>query len=133
MKAGRETEDFVFEVEHVGLDVDFYHDQGRSLKLDESVVEAFEAQREDAEIFTQSTTGTHFSCDEMLNWFLLQTDTTVADHLPAQPSDLEGKQVMLTVPIRFKPGMFHMATEAGDVDLCALKLMCKVTTKPRNG
>lgn len=133
MKAGRETADFFFEVEHVGLDVDFYHPQGRNLKLADAVVEAFEALREDAEIFVQNASGTGFSCDEMLSWFLLQTRTTLAAHLPPQALKRGNGHVMLTVPVRFEPGTFHMNTEAGDVDLSALKLMCKVTVVPRNG
>ncbi|HEY9164271.1 MAG TPA: hypothetical protein VIN57_06640 [Magnetovibrio sp.] len=133
MKAGRETADFLFEVEHVGLDVDFYHPQGRNLKLSEAVIESFEAQREDAEIFVQNSSGTGFSCDEMLSWFLLQTRTTLAQHLPPRALEPGHGHVMLTVPVRFEPDTFHMDTEAGDVDLSALKLMCKVTVVPRNG
>lgn len=140
MKAGRENEDFFFDVEHVGLDVDFYHPEGRNLKFAEAVVEAFEHERENAEIFVQSATGTGFSCDEILSWFLLQTDTTLAQHLPphaldkaAADKDGSAGEVLLTVPIRFEPGMFHMATEAGEVDLSALKLMCRVTPRRRNG
>ena len=133
MKAGRESTDFVFTVEHVGLDVDFYHPEGRTLKLADTVVEAFEAERENAEIFVQSASGTAFSCDEILSWFLLQTATTLAQHLPAQALDKGAGEVLLTVPIRFQPGTFHMNTEAGDVDLSALKLMCKVGFQRRNG
>lgn len=133
MKAGRETAAFFFDVEHVGLDVDFYHPQGRSLKLADRVIEAFETLREDAEIFVQSSSGTGFSCDEMLSWFLLQTGTTLAAHVPPQALERGHGHVMLTVPIRFEPGAFHMNTEDGDVDLSALKLMCKVTLVPRNG
>lgn len=133
VQAGRETEDFVFTVEHVGMDMEFYHPQGRTLKLAPAVVEAFEREREDAEIFIQNSSGTGFSSDEILSWFLLQTRTTLAQHLP--PSALEKGEghVLLTVPLRFEVGTFHMATEAGEVDLSALKLMCKVTIGPRNG
>lgn len=133
LQAGRETRDFVFDVEHVGLDVDFHHPQGRNLKLAEEVVDAFELERENAEIFVQSSSGTGFSCDEILSWFLLQTGTTLAEHLPPQALEQGDGKVMLTVPIRFEPGMFHMATEAGEVDLSALKLMCKVSIRRRNG
>ena len=133
LKAGRETEAFVFDVEHVGLDVEFYHPQGRALKFAEDVVEAFEADREDAEIFTQSATGTAFSCDEILSWFLLQTRTTLAQHLPPAALEQGEGNVLLTVPLRFKEGTFHMDTEDGVVDLSSLKLMCKVTIQLRNG
>lgn len=133
VQVGRESEEFLFVVEHVGLDVDFYHPQGHNLKLAETVVEAFEHEREHAEIFVQHSSGAGFSCDEILSWFLLQTGTTLAQHLP--PTSLENRtgQVMLTVPIRFEPGMFYMNTEAGEMDLSALKLMCKVTFTSRNG
>ena len=132
-QAGRETNDFVFVVEHVGLDVNFHHPQGNTLKLAAEVVTAFEATREDAEIFVQHASGTSFSCDEILSWFLLQTGTTLADHLPLHTLNVGTGQVMLTVPIRFEQGQFYMATEVGDVDLSALKLMCKVNITRRNG
>ena len=122
-----------FEVEHVGLDVDFHHPQGRNLKLSTQTISAFETEREHAEIFVQNASGTGFSCDEILNWFLLQTKTTLADHLPAEARTKPGSHVMLTVPIRFEAGTFHMATEDGNVDLSALKLMCKVAVIERNG
>ena len=125
--------DITFEVEHVGLDVDFHHPQGRGLKLSPETISAFEAEREHAEIFVQTSSGTGFSCDEILNWFLLQTQTTLADHLPVEARTKPGQHVMLTVPIRFEPGTFYMATEEGNVDLSALKLMCKVTVIQRNG
>lgn len=124
--------DVTYEVEHVGLDVDFHHPHGRGLKLATETISAFEAQREHAEIFVQNSSGTGFSCDEILNWFLLQTRTTIADHLPAEARSKPGHHVMLTVPIRFEPGTFYMATEEGNVDLSALKLMCKVTITARN-
>jgi len=133
LRPGRETADFVFIVEHVGLDVDFHHPQGRNLKLADSAVEAFEQHRENAEIFVQHSSGLHFSCDEMLSWFLLQTGTTLGEHLPPHTLEKSAGQVMLTVPIRFVPGMFFMATEAGEVDLSSLNLLCKVTIKARNG
>lgn len=132
LRAGRETKDFIFVVEHVGLDVDFHHPQGRNLKLADSVVEAFEQLRENAEIFVQHSSGLSFSCDEILNWFLLQTGTTLSEHLPPHSLTKPGGMVMLTVPIRFIPGMFFMVTEAGETDLSALNLMCKVTIKARN-
>lgn len=133
LRPGRETADLVFIVEHVGLDVDFHHPQGRNLKLADSAVEAFEQHRENAEIFVQHSSGLRFSCDEMLSWFLLQTGTTLGDHLPPHTLENSGGQVMLTVPIRFVPGMFFMGTEAGAVDLSALNLLCKVTITARNG
>lgn len=131
--AEREADDCVLTVEHVGLDVEFYHPQGRNLKLADAVVEAFEKDREDAEIFVQCSSGLVFSCDEILNWFLLQTGTTLARHLPPHTLERGQGQVMLTVPIRFERNTFRMSTEAGDEDLCALKLMCKVTVARRNG
>ena len=132
MIAGREAPGFTFDVEHVGLDVDFHHPQGRNLKLAYSVVSAFEADREHAEIFIQNSSGLGFSCDEILSWFLLQTGTTLAQHLPTEALNKGSGAVLLTVPIRFEAGTFHMATEAGDVDLAALKLMCKVRISRRN-
>lgn len=131
MIAQRDSETHRFDVEHVGVDLDFHHPRGADLNPAPEVVEAFERAREDAEIFIQNSTGTAFSCDEILDWFLLQSRTTLADHMPPGVLDKGEGRVMLAVPIRLEPGTFHMHTEAGDVDLAALKLLCKVTVHPR--
>ena len=134
--AQRDSDDFTFTVEHVGVDLDFHHPRGRDLNPAPDVVEAFERDREHAEIFIQNSSGLGFSCDEILDWFLLQSGSTLADHMPqgalenARHGDSATK-VMLTVPIRLAPGTFHMATEDGAVDLAALKLMCKVSVHAR--
>jgi len=135
LKAGRQTEDFTFEVQHIGLDMDFHHSKGRDLKLDAQVIEAFETERENAEIFIQNASGTAFSTEELLSWFLLQTGTSLADQLPkaALDSALEKGEghVFVTFPIRFEPGVFHMITVEGAQDLSALKVMSKVTILKR--
>lgn len=131
MKAQRDTATHTFDVEHVGVDLDFHHPKGRALEPAPGVVQAFERDREHAEIFVQNSTGTAFSCDEILDWFLLQSHSTLADHLPEGALDKDGAKVMLTVPIRLTPGTFHMPTEEGDVDLAQLKLLCKVTVHAR--
>ncbi len=135
MKAGRETEQFTFEVQHIGLDMDFHHPKGRNLRLDEKVVEQFETDREHAEIFIQNASGDGFSTEELLSWFLLQTGTTLAQHVPqkALKDALEkGKgHVFVTFPIRFEQNTFHMITEEGPQDLSALKVMSKVIIQRR--
>jgi len=135
LKAGRESEQFTFEVEHIGLDMDFHHPKGRGLRLAPDVIEAFETEREHAEIFIQNTSGDGFSTEELLSWFLLQTGSTLAQHLPQ--TTLKGAMekgeghVFVTFPIRFEQGTFHMQTEEGAQDIAALKLMSKVTIKKR--
>lgn len=124
-------ENFTFRVQHVGMDAGFYHPEGRDLPLSREVVEAFERDRENAEIFIQSSTDTAFSCAEMLKWFLLQSRTTIVDHLPRK-APAPGK-ILLTVPIRFSRGTFYMRTQAGDTDICALKLMLTITAASTTG
>ena len=131
LKAGRETAEFTFEVQHIGLDMTFHHPKGRDLGLDAAVIEAFESEREHAEIFIQNATGTAFSTEELLSWFLLQTGTTLADQLPKSALDKGEGHVFVTFPIRFEPGVFHMITEEGAQDLSALKVMSKVTIHKR--
>jgi len=135
VKAGRETDAFTFEVEHIGLDMTFHHPKGRDLALAPEVIEAFEAERENAEIFIQNASGTAFSTEELLSWFLLQSGTTLADQLPKSALDAalekgEG-HVFVTFPIRFEKGVFHMLTVDGPQDLSALKVMSKVTIHKR--
>ncbi|MBL4615016.1 MAG: hypothetical protein JKY27_09110 [Magnetovibrio sp.] len=132
MKVGRHTPELNFEVEHVGFDMTFYHPRGDRLQVDFEVIEAFEAEREHAEIFIQHGTGTPFSADELLNWFLLQTGTTLADHLPAKALKKGEGVVHLTIPIRFEKSTFHMLTEDGEQDLSALKLMTKISINKRS-
>ncbi|HEY9080338.1 hypothetical protein [Magnetovibrio sp.] len=131
LKAGRETAEFTFEVQHIGLDMTFHHPKGRDLGLDAAVIETFESEREHAEIFIQNATGTAFSTEELLSWFLLQTGTTLADQLPKSALDKGEGHVFVTFPIRFEQGVFHMITEEGAQDLSALKVMSKVTIHKR--
>lgn len=136
IKAGRETEEFLFDVVHIGMDMEFYHELGRDLNLTEDTYESFDEDRENAQIFVQNSTGTAFSCDEILNWYLIQSRTNLDRHLP--PHALEGARekgeymIFVTFPIRFKPGMFHMATVEGEQDLSHLKLLVQITAKRRD-
>jgi len=113
-----------YTVEHIALDIAFYHPCSTDLPIAEEVVEIYEVQKEHAEIFTQKETGVTFSQVEILNWFLMQTQTTIADHLPKAPND--DKPKFITFPIRFEPNTFSMQTAEGEQDLSHLKLMCKV-------
>ena len=122
-----------FHVTHIGFEMAFHHALGADLNPAPNVIEAYEADKEHAEIFIQNSSGTAFSQAEMLNWFLLQTRTTLAEHLPPKALDATAEPVLLTVPIRFKPGTFHMQTEAGAQDLSHLKLMCKVRAQHGEG
>jgi len=116
-----------YAVEHIGLDMAFHHPRGSSLKLANEVIEIYETDKEHAEIFVQTATDTAFSPVEMLNWFLMQTKTTVADHFPKGTQPSEGHPVLMTFPIRFENGTFTLKTEEGATDLSHLKLMCKIT------
>lgn len=131
LKAGRITDTHTFEVEHIGLDMAFHHPKGRDLRLAANVVEAFETEREHAEIFIQNASGTGFSTEELLSWFLLQTGTSLADQLPKTALEKGADHVFVTFPIRFEKGTFHMHTEEGPQDLSALKLMSKITIHKR--
>lgn len=117
-----------YTVEHIALDMEFYHAHSTSLRPDESIIETFEHDKEHAEIFLQKDTQTAFSQVEILNWFLLQTQTSIEDHLPKDaPPPKQGASMMVTFPIRFAKNTFSMQTEDGEQDLSHLKLMCKVT------
>lgn len=130
MKAGRETETHRFRVEHIGFEADFYHAQGKNLKLGTATVERYEMEKDDAEIFVQHASDTAFNSDEILSWFLLQTNTTLADHLPQNASD---QPVFVTFPIRFDRGVFHMDTQQGSQDLRALNLLVRVEGEAKGG
>jgi len=104
-----------------------FHGTNLDIDLAPCVVEAYENDREQAQIFVQNATGTAFSQVEILHWFLLQTRTQITEHLPPQALQKRANPILLTVPIRFKPDMFHMETQAGAQDLSHLNLMCKVT------
>lgn len=121
-----------YRIEHIALDMAF-HNQGRAqISPAAAVVEAFEGDKEHAEIFIQTATNESFSQIEILNWFLLQTRTTIADHLPPGAFATD-KPVFVTFPVRFEPGTFHMQTTAGIGDISHLKLMCKVTERTSKG
>ncbi|MBL4692835.1 MAG: hypothetical protein JKY92_05845 [Magnetovibrio sp.] len=117
-----------YSVEHIALDMEFYHEHSSTLRPASHVVKAFEHDKEHAEIFMQKKTGTAFSQVEILNWFLLQTQTTIADHLPKNsPENSPENPIFLAFPIRFKENTFSVQTEEGEQDLSHLKLMCKIT------
>ena len=136
MKAGRESAEFTFDVQHIGLDMDFHHPKGRQLRLADTVVEQFEQDREHAEIFIQNASGDGFSTEELLSWFLMQTQTTLAQHVPEKALkdalDTGTGHVFVTFPIRFEKNTFHMLTEDGAQDLSALKVMSKVIIEKRD-
>jgi len=137
MKLNHDTDEFTFVVQHIGLDMDFHHPKGRQLGMAPETIEKFESEREHAEIFIQSASGTAFSTEELLNWFLLQTGKSLAENLPAAALD-KGRasgsgHVFVTFPIRFEEGVFHMQTEDGPQDLSGLKMMAKVTFAHRDG
>lgn len=127
MQAGRETDDFIFVAEHIGFEADFYHKLRKKLALSEKVISAFEAEKDDAEIFIQRPSNTCFSSDEILSWFLLQTGTTIANHLPKDAMERGSGDVFVTFPIRFNEGVFYMETAEGKVDLALLHLLVKVS------
>lgn len=127
LKPGRHAQGLVFEVEHIGLDMDFYHPKGRKLGLAPETVEQFERDREHGEIFIQNASGTAYSTEEMLSWFLLQTGTTLADNLPGEKLQDPPGHLFVTFPIRFEQGTFHMLTEDGPQDLSGLRVMTKVS------
>ena len=118
-----------YDIEHIGLDMAFHHPRSASLKLSDTVVEAYESEKELAEIFVQTATNTAFNQIEILNWFLMQTQTTIVDHLPKGDLSPNDPPVLMTFPIRFKPKTFMMQTEDGATDLSHLKLMCKITLR----
>lgn len=116
-----------YHVEHIGLDMAFHHPHAANLNLAEEVIEAYETRKENAEIFVQTASDTAFSSVEILNWFLMQTQTSIADHLPEGKRPELNHPVLMTFPIRFEAGTFTLKTEAGDQNLSHLKLMCKIT------
>ena len=127
MQAGRETADFIFAAEHIGFEADFHHLQGKELALSAGVISTFEAEKDDAEIFIQNASGTPFSSDEILSWFLLQTNASLDKHLPQDALERGGGDVFVTFPIRFEEGVFHMETVEGNVDLRLLNLLVKIS------
>ncbi|MDH5187414.1 MAG: hypothetical protein OEW37_00495 [Rhodospirillaceae bacterium] len=132
MQAGRETKDLRFAVQHIGFEADFYHPLGKGLTLSENVVSAFEDEKDDAEIFIQTASNTHFSSDEILSWFLLQTNTSLDGHIPPDALERGGGDIFVTFPIRFDEGVFHMETLQGNVALRALSLLVKVSIVRKN-
>ena len=119
-----------YTIEHIGIDMAFHDPRSASLKLDDTIIEAYEMQKELAEIFVQTATDTAFNQIEILNWFLMQTQTTISDHLPNGGLSSNDPPVLMTFPIRFEPKTFTMLTQDGAMDLSHLKLMCKIS--PRN-
>ncbi|MEE9545011.1 MAG: hypothetical protein V3V55_05400 [Rhodospirillales bacterium] len=122
--------EFDFMLHHIGFEADYHHPDSGNLQLSRQTVDAYENEKGGAEIFFQNATGEGFSSQHLLDWFLAQTRTTIADYLPPDGAVKEGG-CYVTLPIKFQEGHFHMMTAAGAADLKTLKLYVRITVRPR--
>ncbi|MBO33691.1 MAG: hypothetical protein CMM74_12070 [Rhodospirillaceae bacterium] len=121
---------FDFTLHHIGFETDYYYHDSGNLQLSTQTIDSYENKKEGAEIFFQNATGEGFSSQHMLAWFLTQSRTTIADHLPP-PGKIKAGRCYLTLPIKFQEGHFHMMTASGVADLKTLKLYVRVTAHAR--
>ncbi len=119
-----------FMLQHIGFETDYYHPDSGNLQLSLQTIDAYENEKGCAEIFFQNTTGEGFSSQHLLDWFLAQTRTTIADYLPPKGVAKEGG-CCVTLPIKFREGHFHMRMAAGAADLKTLKLYVRISACPR--
>jgi len=117
----------IVSVEHLGFEAKYYHPDSDSLDLPGATVDLYENHKDQARIFIQNVTGDAFSSAELLDWFLLQTQTRLDEHLPENAGEGDAMRCFVTFPMRFPEGMFHMATNAGNTDMKSLKLLIQVT------
>ncbi len=116
-----------FRIDHLGFQAEYYHPDGEGLELPRETVDLYENKKEEAEIFIHTADGAGFNSRELLHWFLIQTGTRLADHLPAAAKSGDGGAFLVTFPMRFRKNSFHMITDAGATGLKALSLLINVT------
>ncbi len=114
-------------IDHLGFQAEYYHPDGEGLELPHETIDLYENNKEEAEIFIHNDDGLGFNSRELLHWFLIQTGTQLADHLPSAAKKGDGGASFVTFPIRFRENTFHMMTDAGATDLKALSLLVAVT------
>lgn len=108
---------------HLGFEAEYFHPCSDDLELPQATVDAYENRKGDAAIFIKTATGKTYSSRGILQWFLTETATTLADHLPAKTENSAGGRRYATLPLTFPEGRFHMTTDAGATGLKSLKLI----------
>lgn len=114
-------------VKHIGFEVKYHHPDSDALELPPATVDHYENKKEKARIFIQSGEEEAFSSVELLEWFLLQTKTSLTDHLPKDAGEWQDGRCFVAFPMRFPENMFHMTTSAGRTGMKSLKLLIQVT------
>jgi hypothetical protein len=117
-----------YKISHIGLDIDFYHDQSDQIKLPSETKNMYAIDKEQAGIFIETPSVVKYSSEEMLEWHLTHSKKTLAEHLPAHgSSDEESSRQAIISPIQFPCGTFHIVTEQGVVDIKALRMAIGVS------
>jgi hypothetical protein len=115
-------------IRHIGLEIDFHHPESDKLRLSHQIEDDYSIDKERAAIFTETATVQVLNCEDMLDWYLMQSQTTLADHLPARTyGESEPRRRAVTFPLHFPEGTFHMMTDRGAVDIKTLRLAIEVT------
>jgi len=117
-----------FNVKHIGLDIDYYHDESETLKLPSETQDLYGVDKEKAALFTETASGLDYSSEEMLEWYFTQSSKSLAEHLPPRSgSDKQPPRTAIIFPIQFPPGTFHIMTDRGTVDIKTLRLAVEVS------
>jgi len=121
-----------FRINHIGLDIDFYHPESDTLKLPQETENLYGIDKEKAAIFTETASGLDYSSEEMLEWYFSQSKKTLAEHLPHRnSSDVQPPRMAVIFPIQFPPNTFHIMTEQGNVDIKTLRLAVEVSDQKK--
>jgi hypothetical protein len=70
-----------YKISHIGLDIDFYHDQSDQIKLPSETKNMYAIDKEQAGIFIETPSVVKYSSEEMLEWHFTHSKKTLAEHL----------------------------------------------------
>lgn len=115
---------------HVGLDIDYYHPDGKDLRLSREVEDAYGLDKERAKIFTHNRDRSLFDSKKLLETWLRAKGRTLNDYIP-EKFMAERKPYIVVVPLKFPEGLFSIETVQGPVDVKAVNIAVQVMLPER--
>lgn len=117
-----------YRITHIGLDIDYHHDDSAQLKLPQETENLYAIDKEKAALFTETASGLDYSSEEMLEWYFTKSSKSLAEHMPERGGgDGQPPRVAIVFPIQFPEGTFHIMTDRGAVDIKTLRLAIEVS------
>lgn len=110
-----------FILHHMGMDLEFHHPEGKTLKPSAEVEDLYGTDKEQAAVFLRAD-GTAFTAEDLTKLFLSRSDQGVEAFVTHGTPGMNKRLARAVFPMEFPEGMIAMETEAGRVDVKRLKI-----------